>query len=99
MGLLWDAEQEPDLALSLPVGRGKLLNLSETPGLGHHTGMKMPLKRWRGPKEVILGMMSIGGSHAMKQRPGPQAQLCAHTAGYPQANLLTSLDSVSPSVK
>lgn len=67
--------------LNLPVGLGKSVTLTETPGLGPDVGMKMSLKDWRGLREINLGTMSTGGSQAEKQRAGPQAQLCPHVAG------------------
>lgn len=54
---------------------GKSLSLSETPGLGHDTGMRVSLKRWRGPK-VITQLLVSGGSQAGKQSWATQTWLC-----------------------
>lgn len=54
---------------------GKSLSLSETLGLGHPTGMKVSLRHWRGPGEIIR-VLTSGGSQAGKKSWPTRTWLC-----------------------
>lgn len=63
-GLPWG--DLPGLVLSLPVGPGKSIDFSDTPGLGHEDA----------PQENELG-----DDVCWRERPGPQARSVAPSLG------------------
>lgn len=73
---------------------GKSLSLSETPGLGHDRGMRVSLKRWRGPR-VITQLLVSGEGHRLGNRAGPHRHgSVPHVTGHPWVSLIAFLGSV-----